>query len=421
MSNSTPTVIGLKKSFGFGDRLGLATPGHIAAVAKTDFIPIFAQQSIREMVRTDRTPRDVMEDASRAVEAAGYAKPWGADADHLKTEDDVRSTHAAGFTFFTFDPSDHVVNEADGMTAEELAGGEKALTAEGVFEDGEMRDLYLGKTFDIDDGYTLAFDEPSLLRAGVKYGRAAAHCAKLAAALKEAAGGGNGYEIEMSVDESEVPTSPLEHLFVAQELRRRGVDFISLAPRFIGEFEKGVDYKGDLAAFEESIARHVAIARFCGPYKLSLHSGSDKFSVYPIFARLCGEMLHVKTAGTSYLEALRVVARADPAFLRELADYCRGRFAEDRKSYHLSTTQADADALKGTADEDLERVFLDEDTGRQLLHATFGSVLTKGKGATGRLYRDRLLEILDKHRDLHLEFITRHFDKHLGLLKVERA
>lgn len=420
MSNSTPTVIGLKKSFGFGDRLGLATPGHIAACEKTDFTAIFAQQSIREMVRTDRTPEDVMGDAQRAIKAAGYAKPWGADADHLKTEDDVRATHAAGFRFFTFDPSDHVVNEADEMVPEELTGGEKALTAEGVFGESELRDLYLGQSFDIDDGVSLTFDEEPLLRAAVKYGRAVAHCGKLGAVLKDLAGGAP-YEIEMSVDESEVPTTPLEHLFVAKELRRRGVEFISLAPRFIGNFEKGVDYRGDLAAFEASIAQHVAIARFCGPYKLSLHSGSDKFSVYPIFARLCGELLHVKTAGTSYLEALRVVARVDAPFLRELAEYCRGRFAEDRASYHLSTTQEHVEALMGTAADDMERVFLDEDQGRQLLHATYGSVLTKGRGADGRPYRDRLLEILDKHEDLHMEFVTRHFDKHLGLLRVTDA
>lgn len=416
MSNSNPTVLGLKKSFGFGDRLGLATPGHIAACEKTDFLPVFAQQSIREMVRTNRSPDDVMNDAKRAVQDADYGKPWGADADHLKTEEDVRGTFAAGFRFFTFDPSDQVVNEADKMGLEALAEGAEALVAEGVFGDGELNDLYLDKSFEIDNGFSLTFDRESMLRAAVKYGRAMAHCAHLNAVLNELAGGGNGYEIEMSVDESEVPTTPLEHLFVAKELKRRGVNFISLAPRFIGDFEKGVDYRGDLVAFEKSIEQHVAIAECCGPYKLSLHSGSDKFSVYPIFGRLCGELLHVKTAGTSYLEALRVVARTDRPFLRELIDYCAGRFPEDRASYHLSTTQADVEAILGTADEDLERVFLDEYAGRQLMHATYGSVLTMGTGEDGVPYGDKLMAILDKQDDLHLEFVEKHFDKHLGLL-----
>ena len=94
------------------------------------------------------------------------------------------------------------------------------------------------------------------------------------------------------------------------------------------------------------------------------------------------------------------------------------RFAEDRASYHLSTTQDDVEALMGTPEDELERVFLDEDKGRQLMHATYGSVLIKGRGADGRPYRERLMEILAKHEDLHMEFVTRHFDKHLGLLKV---
>ena len=72
---------------------------------------------------------------------------------------------------------------------------------------------------------------------------------------------------------------------------------VSLAPRFIGDFEKGIDYRGDLDALERSLTQHVAIAEAYGPYKLSLHSGSDKLSIYPIFGRVCGNLLHVKTAG----------------------------------------------------------------------------------------------------------------------------
>ena len=415
MSQNTPSVVGLKKSFGFGDRLGTATPGHLAACKKTEFIPILAQQSIREMVRTERSPADVMGDAQKAIDADGYTQLWGADADHLKTIDDIKSTLDAGFCFFTFDPSDHVVNEADEMTPEELAGGEKALAAEGGFEGTSLRDLYLGQSFEIADGFTLTFDEEPLLRAAVKYGRAMAHCEKMGAALKSFSNG-TPYEIEMSVDESEVPTTYLEHLFVARELNRRGVSFASLAPRFIGDFEKGVDYRGDVTIFEDSIAKHVDIAKFCGPYKLSLHSGSDKFSVYPIFGRLCGDLVHVKTAGTSYVEALRVVVRTDKPLFREMVEYAQTRFTADCATYHISTTQADVDAISGTADSDLERVLLDENEGRQLMHVTYGSVLINGKAANGKPFGDSLTEILDKHDDLHMEFITRHFDKHLGLL-----
>src|SRR5439155_8322103 len=104
-----PAPLGLKKSFGFGDRLGLATPGHLSAALKYDFAPIFAQQSIREMERTQRTPQEVMDAAKAALAKGGYSGTWGADADHLKVPEHVDRTAAVGFCFFTIDPSEHVV------------------------------------------------------------------------------------------------------------------------------------------------------------------------------------------------------------------------------------------------------------------------------------------------------------------------
>jgi tagaturonate epimerase len=105
--------LSLTPSFGFGDRLGLATPGHIAAVRGTKFTPIFAQQSVRENARTGRTPQHVMDDAKRAVEAENWDSPWGADADHLKTLEDITPFVEAGYTFFTVDPGEYVENAAD--------------------------------------------------------------------------------------------------------------------------------------------------------------------------------------------------------------------------------------------------------------------------------------------------------------------
>src|SRR5512142_855168 len=107
------TPLALSPSFGFGHRLGLATPGHIAAVRGTKFAPIFAQQSVRENKRTGRTPQQVMDDAKRAVESAKWDLPWGADADHLKTLEDISPFVESGYTFFTVDPGEHVNNAAD--------------------------------------------------------------------------------------------------------------------------------------------------------------------------------------------------------------------------------------------------------------------------------------------------------------------
>lgn len=418
MNLPEPTVLGLKKSFGFGDRLGLATPGHVAAAAKTDFAPIFAQQSVREMERTQRTPTDVMEAAQKSLAKLGWTQPWGADADHHKTEADVKKTGAAGFTFFTIDPSAFVGNNADRMSESELAAAVQQQYNDGVWDSVAWDEQYLNKSFDI-GALSLRFTREQLQRAAVKYARAIHHAAKVAGAVKEACVG-RGFEIEVSVDETDSVTSPLDHLFVGLELKRRKVpNVVSLAPRFLGEFEKGIDYRGDFKKFEQQLAEHVAVANFCGPYKISVHSGSDKFSIYPIIGRVCGDLLHLKTAGTSYLEALRVVARTSPGVFAEICSFSRGRFDADRKSYHISTTQAEIDALRpfsrGAADEAL---YLDERVGRQLLHVTFGSVLTQATDSKGRRLKEGILDALHKHPDLHLEVLENHFDKHLsGLSK----
>src|SRR5207247_1819655 len=321
-----------------------------------------AQQYIREMQRTHRPPQEAMSAARTALQAESCTGTRGADADHLKTPEDVRRTAAVGFCFFTIDPSAHVNNGADRMGSEELKSAVGAMVADKIFDGPGWEGEYLSGTYEVDDsGAPLRFLSTPLRRAAAKYGRAVAHSASLAREIASACTGGP-YEIEVSVDETDSPTSPLEHLFFALELKRRGVkNLVSLAPRFVGEMEKGIDYRGDPAAFERSLRQHVAVAQFAGPYKISVHSGSDKFSIYPILGRVCGDLLHVKTAGTSYLEALRVVVWRDAKLFGELAGFCNGRFAADRASYHISTTEADIARLpKGGGGKDLEHPYLDE-------------------------------------------------------------
>lgn len=418
-NNQSPVTLGLKKSFGYGDRLGLATPGHVAAARKSDFAAIFAQQSIREMDRTQRSAEEVMAAAKDGVAAAGWDKPWGADADHLKTEADVQRTAAAGFCFFTIDPSAYVVNEADRLRETDLADAVAAQVKDGIFSDPNWTAIYIGKQFELAAAKkSLEFSRETLLRAAVKYARAIAHCEKMGGYIA-AASAGRPYEIEVSVDETDSPTSLLEHLFFALELRRRGVkNIVSLAPRFIGEFEKGIDFRGDLKAFEASLADHVAVARQFGPYKISVHSGSDKFTAYPIVGRLCGDLLHVKTAGTSYLEALRAVVRKDRRLFAEIASYCVGRFENDRKSYHISTTNEEVASLSNVAAADFEKFYLDERPGRQLLHVTFGSVLTIGRDAKGQTFKDGIRKVLRDDPALYAELLDIHFTKHLSFLNA---
>jgi len=217
----------------------------------------------------------------------------------------------------------------------------------------------------------------------------------------------------VSVDETDTPTSHAEHVFVASELIRRGVRWVSLAPRFIGRFEKGVDYIGDTRAFEADVEVHAAIARRFGPYKISLHSGSDKFSIYEIAARHTRGLVHLKTAGTSYLEALRAVAQVSPDLFRAIYAFSRGRYDEDRASYHVSAALDRAPAPSTVTDEELGGL-LDQFDVRQILHVTFGSVLTTRGSDGALLFADAIMSLLRSHTEVHAACLKRHFIRHLS-------
>ncbi len=408
-----PEPLGLRTSAGMGDRLGLATPGHVQAVRAVGgaIAPIFAQQSIREMARTGRTPQQVMDDATWGIFQEGWQAGVGADADHLKTTADIDACAAAGFTFFTIDPGEHVDSAAD--TDEIAALGRKfdALPWLALETNASaLRTAYVGKRIEIEDR-VIVFDDEMLLRAAVKYGRAVAHVAAMyrhLAATRPA----TAFELEVSVDETETPTTHAEHLFIARELKRLGVRWVSLAPRYVGRFEKGVDYIGDLAAFEADFAGHAAIARAVGPYKLSLHSGSDKFSVYPSAARLTHGLVHLKTAGTSYLEALRTIAALDPAFFRQIYVFARERYETDRASYHVSAELARAPRPEAVADTELPRL-LDQFDAREILHVTFGSVLRWQNSDGSPRFYDRFMGLLRANADAYAANVKAHFVRHL--------
>ncbi len=400
-----PQPLGLKLSVGFGDRLGLATPGHLRAARKAaNVAPILAQQSMRENDRTGRSPQQVMDDAMWGVFLEGWREPWGADADHLKTTADVDVCVAAGYTFFTVDPGDHVDNEGHTAPMDVLDAKVHALPWTGLYDSPEqLHERYLGTVFEVED-WTLAFDQTLLARAAVKYGRALAHTARLYRHLS-ATLRGRSFEFEVSVDETETPTSPLEHYFIARELSRLGVQWVSLAPRYGGRFEKGVDYIGDLEEFDQELAQHAAIARVLGPYKLSIHSGSDKFSIYPSYVHHAGSLVHLKTAGTSYLEALRAIASAEPDLFRRILTFALGRYHEDRATYHVSAEADRVPRPDDVTDAELTKV-LDLFDGREVLHVTFGSVMER--------FGQQLLSALDENEETYYAALEAHFDRHLA-------
>ncbi|MCE9613722.1 MAG: tagaturonate epimerase family protein [Lentisphaerae bacterium] len=417
---SAPIALGLQPSFGFGDRIGLATPGHVAALqrAGTGILPIFAQQSIREMTRTGRSPETVMHDALRGMQAAGWRGATGADADHLKTREDVDRTAAAGFVMFTIDPSGYVDAQADHYPAADLRERYKVVRAE-----VSWAEAYRGKRVALPNGTPLSIDDTAMMRAAVKYGRAVNAAVELAAYIRLVqTRAGREHEIELSVDETDQPTTLAEHYIVAAQCIKGGMKLVSLAPRFVGSLEKGVDYIGDLAALEQALRDHAAVAEVVGPYKLSLHSGSDKLSMYTAFARATQGRFHVKTAGTSYLEALRVAALEEPALFRRLCAFARERYDVDKATYHVHATLADVpppDALRD--DKALERAYLEcwDDVaagkgftapGRQILHCTFGSVLTHEE------FGPALRACLTRHPTTYRDVLAVHFDRHLQAL-----
>jgi hypothetical protein len=397
----TPSRFGLHTSAGFGDRLGLATPGHVRALNAVGgaINPVFAQQSIREMGRCGRTPRNVLDDATWGAFQAGWTKPVGGDADHLEELDDIDETAAAGFVFYTLDPKAHVDPEAE--HADPAAVRQKVEALDWASLDTDLSTFtksYVGHRIELDQE-AIELDEESVLRAMAKYGPSMSHAMALYRRLMEK---GIDCEVEFAVDETEHPTKPAEHVVVVSELKRLGMEFISFAPRFVGRFEKGVEHIGDIDELRRDFEIHAEIARALGPYKLSLHSGSDKYSVYPLIAEATKGMVHLKTAGTSWAEALRVIAHNDPDLMREALSLALESFEANRKSYHLS---CDPGRIPTQPSDDEVAHLMDVVDSRQVLHVGYGAILEE--------FGTRMYGVWNDHEDEHYEIIADHFIKHL--------
>ncbi len=408
-----PTPIGQRTSAGFGDRLGLATPGHIRALREvlaakpgTSIAPIFAQQSMREMARTHRTPADVLDDATWGTFAAGWVAGVGADADHLKTPEDIDACAAEGFSLYTIDPGAHVDDAADGDDPATLYTKLVAVPWDRLATTSvDFLRRYSDQQIALEDR-TVTLSEAAVIRAAVKYGAAIAHVTTM---YRHLASTGRPSELEVSVDETATPTTAAEHIIFASELRRLGVRWASLAPRFVGAFEKGTDYIGDLAALRADLEVHAQIARVLGPYKLSLHSGSDKLSVYPLFVEATWGVGHLKTAGTSYVEALRVIAAVAPDLFREILRFDADRYPTDRATYHVSAEVARLPDLAQVAVGNLPAL-LDHHDVRQVVHVTYGSTLDH--------FHDAIFATLRANQDAYDDVIARHFVRHLAPFAV---
>lgn len=397
-------------SFGMGDRLGIATPGHIRAVKALNVFPVLAQQSMRELNLTGRSYPAVLDDVSWAVFQEGYTGGFGADADHLKEKADVAAAIEDGYTMITLDCSEHIDNRCFGMDAKTLLESYETLPQQKK-TDCEAR--YLQKTFRAGDAQ-ITFDKQTLMQCMLVYAKAIDFMEEIFKDVIEKAP--HAVDFEVSIDETAVPTTPEAHWFIASELAQRKVQAQSMAPRFCGEFQKGIDYIGDLTQFEKEYNLHTKIAEAFG-YRVSVHSGSDKFSVFPIVGKHSKLNVHVKTAGTSWLEAVRLIAMKNPALYRRMHTFALENLEQAKKYYHIGAKTQNIPDIDTLADSELPQLMAQNDA-RQALHITYG-LLLQAKDAAGKaIFRDEIYSTLDEYEETYSATLAKHMQKHLRLLGV---
>jgi hypothetical protein len=314
-------------SFGVGDRFAHQAQPQLAAfetlaAAGVVVAPVW-NKSNREHTFIGSEPASVRAAAAAAVAARKWPHPWFIDADHIRLETVDRFLDPSDF--FTIDVADSIGTPAAAADVAafvarhgELAG---RLAIPGVAEPIELDTAGVGT---IASTYLLACRE-----AGEIYRHI------------EAASGGRPFVTEVSMDETDLPQTPPQLLVILALLADQGIPLETIAPKFTGRFNKGVDYVGDLAQFEREFSDDVAVLAFAADryglprnLKLSVHSGSDKFSLYPVIRRVLartGAGVHLKTAGTTWLEELIGLAEAGGDGLelaREIYAYALGHVDE---------------------------------------------------------------------------------------------
>lgn len=295
-----------KFSVGVGDRFARQAAAQLracelAADAGVEVVPVW-NKSNREHTIIGTEPATTRAAADAAVQSRGWAKPYFVDADHIRL--DTVDRFLGPCDFFTIDVADSIGHPADPAAVAAFAAKHAGLVGR-----HELPGLA--------EPVTIARDD--LARVGGKYLKAAQDAGAIYRKIAAAKGEGR-FVTEVSMDETDAPQTPPELLLILAALADEGVPAQTIAPKFTGRFNKGVDYVGDLRQFETEFRADLAViafavARFGLPpaLKLSVHSGSDKFSLYPVIRRAVrdtGAGLHLKTAGTTWLEEVIGLAEA---------------------------------------------------------------------------------------------------------------
>ena len=289
-----------KFSMGIGDRFAHQGKAQLAAFVKArelgvDVAPVW-NKSNREHTIVHSAPPSVRKEADEATRAFGWKGPYFVDADHigLKTVDPFLGPS----DFFTLDVADFINKPADESAIRSFVSGHAKFA-------GSLNIPGIERPLDITEARI-----ESIAR---KYLYAAQEAGRIYRHIESAKGRGN-FVTEVSMDETDQPQTPVELLFILAALAQENVPVQTIAPKFTGRFNKGVDYVGDLVQFAKEFSDDLSVIAFAvktfglpAELKLSVHSGSDKFSIYPAIRRSIrrhGAGLHIKTAGTTWLEEL---------------------------------------------------------------------------------------------------------------------
>lgn len=406
-----------RASFGFGDRIGRFTPPLLRAVMRLGLADrmsvVPAQMSVRELERIQKgyRPDLCVEDIlARAVFGAlevGWRGAIGFDADHIKSHDWLeRYLRDGQATLVTLDLIEHVrskraISEQNRQALLDAVPWRELQTS---WADAKAR--YADRH--------AAADEEALAAFYVQYGEAVRHAAEMICAGVAAARG--QIQFEISTDELDEVTEPISVWLMLQELQRLLGDrhfatIVSVAPRFRGIAEKGVNWHGPLTEFKahaqglaQALADHPGI-------RISLHSGSDKFQVYSTLRAVFGHRLHIKTAGTWWLELVRCVANLEPELFRRMAERIQDQdfalWKRERASYHVSAEPGRAGSIGGI-DPRYYMSLMDGLEWRQMFHVCYGPLLEE--------FRGEINAFLDRNEEWVYQFVEDHARKHLSLL-----
>jgi len=316
-----------KYSMGTGDRFAHQGRAQLQALimAKKQGIEIEPvwNKSHREHITIGTSPGDVRKAADAAVRAAGWEDTYRVDADHISLNNVELFMDSSDF--FTIDVADFIGSSAPESDMREFAGIFKKYI-------GELSIPGISTAFEITDESISVIARRFLL--------AVKEAGTIYRAIESSKGAGS-FITEVSMDESDEPQTPVELFFILAAIAGEGIPAQTIAPKFTGRFNKGVDYIGDVDRFAKEFEEDLAVIAFAieefglpENLKLSIHSGSDKFSIYGCMNKVIKKYnagIHLKTAGTTWLEELIGLAEAGGEGLkiaREIYRSAFGRFDE---------------------------------------------------------------------------------------------